>query len=172
MKSKVFIVLLALIIIGIAIFAVTQLKDYRKFDNVILISMDTVRADYLSCYGCPGRITPNIDAVAAEGVLFENVVSPVPLTLPAHSSMFTGTIPPYHGVRDNFDYQLSESNITLAEILKDAGFKTGAVISAFVLDSKFGISQGFDDYHDRFEKGHRSPACIKDSSTYENYQIY
>ena len=69
--------------------------------KVLLISIDTCRADYLSCYGCPLPTTPNIDAVAGEGILFENAISPVPLTLPAHCSMLTGTIPPYHGVHDN-----------------------------------------------------------------------
>jgi arylsulfatase A-like enzyme/Flp pilus assembly protein TadD len=118
--------------------------------NVILISIDTCRADHLSCYGYESNTTPNIDAVAAEGMLFEQAISPVPLTLPAHSSLLTGTIPPYHGVHDNFDY-LDKSNITLAEILKEAGFTTAAVVSAFVLDSQFGIEQGFETHHDRFE---------------------
>ena len=118
--------------------------------NVVLISIDTCRADRLSCYGYKSKTTPNIDAVAAEGILFEHTISPVPLTLPAHSSLLTGTIPPYHGVHDNFDY-LDKSNLTLGEILQDAGFTTAAVISAFVLDSQFGIEQGFDTHHDHFE---------------------
>ena len=130
-----------------------------KHPNVLLISIDTCRADHLSCYGYERATTPNIDAVAAEGILFENTISPVPITLPAHSSMFTGTIPPYHGVHDNLGYRLDKSNITLAEILKDAGFTTGAVISAFVLDSQFGTGQGFDSYHDRFDALlHRHPS--------------
>ncbi len=93
--------------------------------NIILISIDTCLADYLSCYGYKDKTTPNIDKLAKKGVRFENVVSPVPLTLPAHSSMFTGTISPYHGVHDNLDYKLDQSNITLAEILKDNGFTSG-----------------------------------------------
>lgn len=119
--------------------------------NVLLISIDTCRADHLSCYGYESKTTPNIDALAAEGILFENVITPIPQTLPAHSSMLTGTIPPYHGVHDNYDYLSDESNVSLAEILGNAGLTTGAVISAFVLDSQFGIDQGFDTYHDRFE---------------------
>ena len=122
-----------------------------KQPNILLISIDTCRADHLSCYGHKPQTTPNIDALAAQGILFENAISPVPQTLPAHSSMFTGTIPPYHGVHDNLGYQLDDSNITLAEILRDAGFATGAAISAFVLDSQFGTDQGFDTYHDSFE---------------------
>ncbi len=122
-----------------------------KYPNVLLISIDTCRADRLSCYGYELATTPNIDALAAEGILFEHAISPVPQTLPAHGSMFTGTIPPYHGVHDNFGYHLDKSNITLAEILRDSGFTSGAVISAFVLDSQFGTAQGFDSYHDRIE---------------------
>lgn len=124
--------------------------------NVLLISIDTCRADHLSCYGYKPETTPNIDAVAAEGVLFENAISPIPLTLPSHSSMLTGTIPPFHGVHRNLGYRLDRSNITLAEILKDKGFATGAAISAFVLDSEFGIAQGFDSYQDDFEQAKAS----------------
>ena len=122
--------------------------------HVLLISIDTCRADYLSCYGYESETTPNIDALAAEGILFENVIAPVPLTLPSHSSMLTGTLPPYHGVHHNKGYQLSKSNLTLAEILRANGFKTAAIISAFVLDSQFGIAQGFDTYNDQFEEAH------------------
>lgn len=115
--------------------------------NVLLISLDTCRADHLGSYGFPPppmsvsttAISPHIDAVAAEGTLFENVISTVPQTLPAHSSMLTGTIPPYHGVHDNTGYLADPPNVTLAEILKAAGFATGAAISAFVLDHQFGL---------------------------------
>ena len=118
--------------------------------NVLLISLDTCRADHLSCYGYPHKTTPNIDKIAEEAVLFEHVVSPVPLTMPAHSSMLTSTIPPYHGVRDNSYYQLGKSNLTIAEILQQNGFTTGAIISSFVLDAQFGLNQGFDTYNDHF----------------------
>lgn len=120
--------------------------------NVVLISIDTCRADYLSCYGFNRRTTPNIDAVAAEGIVFENVYSPVPMTLPAHSSMLTGTIPPYHGVHDNLSEKLAETNVTLAEILQANGYKTSAVVSAIVLDPKFGLNQGFEEYQGEFTK--------------------
>lgn len=140
----------------------SRAHSYGKTCNVVLISIDTCRADHLSCYGCRRKTTPNIDAVAAEGILFENVVSPIPLTLPAHSSMLTGTNPVYHGVHDNEEYQLGNFNVTLAEILKDKGFTTGAVISAVVLDSQFGIDQGFDSFNDRFEKEHKTPGGISE----------
>ena len=141
-------------------------KDIR---NVLLISIDTCRADHLSCYGYESKTTPNIDAMAGEGVLFENVISPVPQTLPSHSSMLTGTIPPYHGVHDNVGgYLADESNITLPEILKEAGFVTGAAVSAFPLHSQLGLSQGFDEYHDHFEnpdKGRRDRQRVGGETT-------
>ena len=147
------IILVLLVITGLALLLLSRCGNSSKeINNVILISIDTCRADYLSCYGYPRETTPNIDNLAKEGILFENVISPVPLTLPAHCSMLTGTIPPYHGVHDNHDYRLSESNTTLAEILKERGFTTGAIISAFVLDAQFGLNQGFETYNDRFEK--------------------
>jgi arylsulfatase A-like enzyme/Tfp pilus assembly protein PilF len=119
--------------------------------HVVLISIDTCRADHLGCYGATTASTPNIDALAAAGVLFENVISPIPQTLPAHSSMMTGAIPPAHGVHDNQGYKLGAGTTTLAEILKTAGYATGAVVSAFVLDKQFGLAQGFDTWHDSFE---------------------
>jgi arylsulfatase A-like enzyme/Flp pilus assembly protein TadD len=118
--------------------------------HVVLISIDTCRPDRLGCYGGAPQTTPNLDGLARESVLFENAYSPVPMTLPAHCSMLTGMNPPSHGVHDNFDYRLSEGNQTLAEILKEHGFATGAVVSAFILDSRFGLDQGFDAYADRF----------------------
>ena len=120
-------------------------------DRVLLISLDTCRADHLNCYGYSRRTTPHIDAVARDGSLFTNVVSPTPMTLPSHSTMLTGTIPPYHGVHDNLMYGLGQDNVPLARILKDQGFSTGAVVGTFVLDAQFGLDRGFDTYDDRFE---------------------
>ena len=119
--------------------------------NIVLISLDTCRPDYLSCYGRFANTTPHIDALAREGILFANVVSPVPMTLPAHCSMLTGTVPPYHGVHGNIAYRLAERNVTIAERLHEHGYQTAAVIGAFVLDSRFGLSQGFDTYEDRWD---------------------
>jgi len=120
--------------------------------NVLLISIDTCRADHLSCYGYEHPTTPNIDALAAQGILFENTISPVPLTLPSHSTMLTGAIPPYHGVHLNTGYRLAESIVSLPELLQEDGFATGAAISAFVLDSQYGLAQGFDFYDDTFKE--------------------
>lgn len=140
------------IIVGVVWFLLRPDFSSKKVRNVLLISIDTCRADHLSCYGYPRKTTPNIDKMARKSILFTNVITPIPLTLPAHSSMLTGTIPPYHGIHDNFDYRLSESNVTLAEVLDQNGFTTGAIISASVLDSKFGVNQGFETYNDRFEQ--------------------
>jgi arylsulfatase A-like enzyme/Flp pilus assembly protein TadD len=118
--------------------------------HIVLISIDTCRADHLSCYGFNKQTTPNIDNIARQGVLFENAVSPVPITLPAHISLLTGTIPPSHGIHDNLNYFLPDEKLTLAEILNGNGFCTGGVISAFVLDARFGLAQGFEFFQDDF----------------------
>ena len=95
--------------------------------------------------------TPNLDALAQDGVLFEHASTAAPITLPAHSSIFTGRFPPQHGVRDNGGYFLSDKEQTLAETLKARGYATGGFIAAYVLDSKWGIDQGFDTYFDDFD---------------------
>jgi choline-sulfatase len=119
--------------------------------HVILVSVDTLRADRLSCYGYSENRTPAIDRLAREGVLFEYAITPAPITLPAHASLFTGTYPVFHGVRDNSGFVLPEDAETLAEVLREAGYRTGAFVGAFVLDSRFGLDQGFDHYFDDFE---------------------
>jgi len=126
-------------------------KSPPTIRNVLLISIDTCRADHLSCYGFERPTTPRIDEIARQGLLFEQAISPAPLTLPAHCSLLTGVYPPSHRVHDNYGYKLGDSQHTLAEILKENGFRTGAVISSFVLDRKFGTHQGFDEYYDRFD---------------------
>lgn len=169
-KIRRFIGLLLLVIAGITVWFLSGpgeqeiqtresegefVRSESEVRNVVLISIDTCRADHLGCYGYSRKTTPNIDAIAAEGILFNRAIAPVPITLPSHCSMLTGTIPPYHKVRDNNTYRLSSSNVTLAEILRDNGFVTGAVIGAFVLDSQFDIDQGFDTYEDKLGKKER-----------------
>jgi arylsulfatase A-like enzyme/Tfp pilus assembly protein PilF len=119
--------------------------------NVVVVTLDTTRADRLGCYGFKGVATPNIDALAREGVLFEQATATVPLTFPSHSAIFTGLVPPHHGVHDNGGFFLDQSKTTLAERLRDAGYATGAFIAAWVLDSKWGLAQGFDTYSDKFD---------------------
>ena len=119
--------------------------------NILLISIDTLRADTLGCYGYPRDTSPNLDALAGQATLFEKVVSPVPITLPSHCSMMTGTITPYHGVRNNLAYRLMPVNQTLAESLNASDYTTGAVVSSFVLNHRYGMDQGFDSYDDAFQ---------------------
>jgi arylsulfatase A-like enzyme/Tfp pilus assembly protein PilF len=119
--------------------------------NVVVVTLDTLRADHLRCYGHPDVQTPHIDALAEQGVLFEQATATVPLTFPSHSSMFTGQIPPTHGVRDNGGFFLEADKVTLAERLQEAGWTTGAFVAAWVLENRWGLAQGFDHYSDRFD---------------------
>ena len=119
--------------------------------HLLLVSLDTLRADRLGSYGYGHAQTPHLDALAARGLRFERAATVMPLTLPAHSSLFTGTWPAYHGVRDNGGFYLGDDARTLAEILADEGFRTGGFVGAFVLDSRWGIAQGFDHFYDDFD---------------------
>ncbi len=119
--------------------------------NVVLITIDTLRADHVGCYGYKRIKTPNIDALAADGVRFERAFAVVPVTLPSHTSILTGTYPMFSGIHDFSGNKLSPLQPTLATVLKQAGYQTGAVIGAAVLDSRFGLNQGFDFYYDHFD---------------------
>ena len=119
--------------------------------NVILITIDTLRADRVSSYGSKDVVTPALDGFANEGVRFANAASTVPFTLPAHTSILTGLYPPGHGVRENVGYTVGEELTTLAEALAARGWSTAGFVSSFVLDSRWGIAQGFDHYHDDFD---------------------
>ena len=116
--------------------------------NVLLITIDTLRADYLSCYNKTKVETPNIDRMASEGLLFSRAFAHNVLTLPSHINILTGTYPFSHGVRDNVGFRLGEEALLISEILKDKGYKTAAFIGAFPLDDRFGLNQGFDVYDD------------------------
>lgn len=119
--------------------------------NLVIVTLDTTRADRIGAYGNADVETPAFDRIAREGVLFENAVAAAPLTLPVHSSMFTGKFPPEHGVRDNGGFFLGPEQQTLAEVLQARGYRTGAFVGAYVLDSKWGLNQGFDTYYDKFD---------------------
>ena len=133
--------------------------------NVVILTLDTLRADHVGCYGSPDVETPALDRLAAEGVQFMNAVTAAPLTLPSHSSLFTGTYPPAHGVEDNVGYALPGEEETLAELFRQAGRRTAAFVSAYVLNRCFGISQGFDLFDDdipmKTSKGPLSPDAIQ-----------
>ncbi len=118
--------------------------------NVLLITVDTLRADHLGVYGYDRVETPNIDRLARNGTRFERAIAHAPLTLPSHVSILTGTLPPTHGVRNNGFRFPDTGPPTLAEILKKAGYRTGAFIGAFPLDSRFGLGRGFEVYDDLY----------------------
>lgn len=118
--------------------------------NILFITLDTTRADRLGCYGYKNAGTPHLDRLADSGVLFEQCISPTPLTLPSHACMMTGLLPTFHGVRINGDNALSFKHQTLAELLARKGYACGAFIAAFVLDGRWGLKQGFHHYDDRF----------------------
>src|SRR5437773_6005263 len=120
--------------------------------NLVLVTIDTLRADRLGCYGYSKIETPNLDKLAKKGILFENAVCQTPLTAPSHASMFTGTYPTVHKVRDTGGFVLQSSNATLAEILQEAGWDTAAFIGASVLKKRFGFNHGFTVYDDQMPK--------------------
>jgi tetratricopeptide (TPR) repeat protein len=130
---------------------------------VVLISIDTLRSDHLPFYGYGGVETPALSGFRRDAVLFERAYSPVPLTLPAHASLFTGRLPDVHGIHDNLGYHLRPEVPTLAELLKGGGFRTGGAVSAFVLGATSGIGRGFDFYEDGVEPigGISSPSLIQ-----------
>jgi arylsulfatase A-like enzyme/Tfp pilus assembly protein PilF len=133
-------------------FAVGSRADSEEL-NVLLITIDTLRADRLSCYSPEHVKTPYMDALASRGVLFERAFAHNPNTLPSHTNILLGTTPLYHGVHDNSKFKVAEDFLTLAEHLKDNGYATGAFIGAFPLDSRFGLSQGFDTYDEDYSSG-------------------
>ena len=150
-RKSVFVVSLV-VLVSLSLLFIARWSGYwhGRRPNIILIAVDTLRADHLSCYGYDKIRTPNIDNLARKGVLLENATSHVPLTLPAFSSIMTSTIPPTSGVHYNEGFRLDDSAETLAEILRDEGYSTAAVVGAVVLDSVNGVSQGFSRYDDNF----------------------
>jgi arylsulfatase A-like enzyme len=120
--------------------------------NVLLISIDTCRADYLEPYGGKKIKTPHINALAQDGFLFTDAVTPVPLTLPAHTTLLTGLHPIQHNVRDNFSGVLGDSVVTLPELFREAGYATAGVIGSILISHRTGLGQGFDVYKDEFTR--------------------
>src|SRR5262249_7258152 len=119
--------------------------------NVVIITVDTLRADHLGCYGYKKIQTPNIDALAAAGTRFERAYTPVPVTLPAHTAIFTGTYPMYSGMHDFSTNTLNPAQPTRSSFLISGSYAPAAVIGSAVLDSRFGLNRGFDFYFDHFD---------------------
>ena len=138
------------------------------FKNLLLVTFDTTRADAIGCYGNPNASTVNLDRMARTGVLMERCFSTAPITLPSHTSILTGNQPFRHGARNNGTHYVPEEAVTLAEVLAEDGFATGAVISAFVLDSRFGLDQGFDVYDDDLTNAAAAPMFMFRETTAED----
>jgi arylsulfatase A-like enzyme/Flp pilus assembly protein TadD len=121
--------------------------------NVLLISIDTIRPDRLGCYSTKYLQTPHIKKLAAKGFVFDRAFAHNPSTLPSHANILLGTTSLVHGVHDNAKFRVADDFLTLAEYLKGNGYSTGAFIGAFPLDSRFGLSQGFDVYDESYYTG-------------------
>jgi arylsulfatase A-like enzyme/Tfp pilus assembly protein PilF len=137
-----------------AFLAVTCIRSSGASEgsNVILITIDTLRADHVGCYGYNAIKTPNIDRLAEQGTRFVNAYTQVPYTLPSHAALFTSTYPMWNGVRDPVGPPLPLESLTLAEVLRQNGYATGGFPDAFVLDGYFQLNQGFDYYYDHFPR--------------------
>ena len=122
--------------------------------NLLLVTIDTLRTDRVGAFGGPANLTPTLDRLAAGGLVLTRAYASAPLTLPSHTSILTAVSPPVHGVRTNGLFRLGPKLPTLATVLKNAGYRTGAFVGAFVLDARFGLTRGFDVYDDRHGEKH------------------
>jgi arylsulfatase A-like enzyme/Flp pilus assembly protein TadD len=150
----IFFLLLAYLILSLGLTTIPLCGEDSKPKerlNLLLITIDTLRADRLSCYSSKHLKTPNIDSLANKGIIFAMAFAHTSTTLPSHSNILLGTTPVYHGVHDNTNFVVRYEFLTLAEHLKQSGYQTGAFIGAFPLDSRFGLSQGFDIYDDDYD---------------------
>jgi choline-sulfatase len=119
--------------------------------NLVLVTIDTLRADRVGCYGSTDVATPNLDRLSREGAMAAEATAHVPLTRPSHVTLFTGLLPSSHGIRDNVSPALVPQVPTLASTLKQAGFRTGGFVSSIVLSRQSGLDRGFDRYGDQFD---------------------
>src|SRR5713226_1628710 len=142
---------LALLIGSFLVWMPATFAASNSAPNVVVVTIDTLRADHLGCYGYKQIRTPNIDALAADATRFERAYTAVPVTLPSHTVMFTGTYPMLSGMHDFAANKLNPTQPTLASVLKEHGYATAAVIGSAVLDSRFGLNRGFDFYYDHFD---------------------
>lgn len=142
--------LLLCVLFAFAHLAVASNPPPKRPPNVILITVDTVRADHLGCYGNKNIQTPTLDALGRDGIVFERAISQVPLTWPSHAAILTGMYPFQNGVQDFTGQPLAPQFRSVAQAFKQHGYATGAVVSAFVLDRSWGLARGFDFYDDAF----------------------
>jgi arylsulfatase A-like enzyme/tetratricopeptide (TPR) repeat protein len=153
--------LIALLIVLIAVAWFRPAPGAARPRNVLLITLDTLRADALGSYGNRAAATPWLDRLASGGLRFTDARAHNVVTLPSHANILTGRLPPDHGVRDNAGFRLAAGEATLTTRLKAAGYRTGAFVSAFPLDSRFGLARGFDVYDDAFVDASARPAFLE-----------
>ena len=142
----------AALVVALVVAGYRGLRPHRL--NLLLITIDTLRADRVGAYGYAAAETPHLDRLAARGARFARAQAPVPLTGPSHATLLTGTYPPVHGVRDNVTFTLGAGQPTLATLLKARGYRTAAFVAAYPVAADFGFAQGFDEFH---EDLHQSP---------------
>lgn len=152
---KIFFVFICLILgVFSSVIQGNPIPETEKRLNILLITIDTLRADKLSCYGSQYPETPHIDSIAERGALFSRAFANTSTTLPSHANILLGVTPIYHGVHENLNFVVKEELLTLAEHLKNNGYTTGAFVGAYPLDSRFGLAQGFDTYDDQYRRNH------------------
>ena len=145
------------VVVAMACAAGGSRADSARPRGIVIVTLDTTRADSLPAYGFRGVTTPAIDRLAREGTTFDNAASVAPLTLPAHTSIFTGLYPPRHGVRDNLAPPVDAAHATMAEVLQAEGFRTAAFVGSAVLRRDRGLARGFDVYDDGAPLGGLTP---------------
>ncbi len=147
---------LLIALVAVAVLAAVRLwrrePAARTRPSLLVVTIDTLRADRVGAYGADASVTPNIDALAGQGAVFEEALASVPLTLPSHATILSGLEPPHHGVHDNGASGFPQDRETLATTLKGRGYATGAFVGAYVLDRRFGLARGFDAYDDAIER--------------------
>src|SRR5262249_59017409 len=153
---------------GVALVAVGLLAPWwprlhppRPAPSVLLVTIDTLRADHVGAYGARTGATPHLDALAARGTVFEEALASVPLTLPSHATILSGLEPPHHGLHDNGRSVFPAGRATLATVLDGRAYATGAFVAAYVLDRRFGLGRGFDVYDDAIERRREGASVLE-----------
>ncbi|MGD9346686.1 MAG: sulfatase-like hydrolase/transferase, partial [Candidatus Aminicenantes bacterium] len=174
-KYILYLIPVLVIVVGALLFRILRPKNEIQMAenlNIVIVTLDTLRADRLGCYGYEKAETPHLDEIARMGVKFENTVCQSPLTLPSHASIFTGLYPLYHQIRDNGAYYLDERFQTLAEIFKEKSYNTAAFVGAFPVDSRFGLDQGFTLYEDNFKEDEKFKAFYSERRAEEVFNAF
>lgn len=154
--------LLSAVSVGLALWSCgCREKVSPRSRSLLLVTIDTVRADHVGAYGYRAAETPALDRLAHEGIRFDRAESSVPLTLPSHATILSGLTPPHHGLRNNGAGSFPDDRPTLATRLSAAGYSTGAFVGSFVLDHRFGLARGFDVYDDEIERDPNAPGSLE-----------